>query len=463
MVEVPDHDSLRPYQNEGVRRLVDMLVQSGGAILGDDMGLGKTLQAIRVGSFLANGASKLVVAPALARETWVAELVRRQQVSGVCEAAIGLALPTGSKRSRLEWEKLAKRENEWTITSYELLEKVLQVRFEKKLPSFLIVDEAHTLKGRTTTGKMSKRAQEVYDAAQLIPFKLLLTGTPMADRPRDLYNLLLTITRNGRKAWGTPWGFDVRFCNGRKGEHGWLNDGIGPEDIRPLLAKVMVRREKRDVAEQLPALTRQPIWLDGTTEAEAAFNRAILSKTPGSMQEALLATLEAKMPVALELASQQKQFLLLTWLIEHAKEMGHKLNKEGTPCYVITGEMDTQQREKVVKVAAEQRVGVVATLDSVWQSMDGLKHVASFGIMHALHHRWLKMAQGEARLHRMGQVNPVHWVYLLCRNTADELVYERVVSKIDMFRQTINSSSEATALKEDLSDDKSMADIYAEM
>lgn len=462
-LEVVDHESLRPYQNEGVRRLVGMLEQSGGAILGDDMGLGKTRQAIRTADVLCpeHAASKLVVAPALARETWIAELERWS----VPLVNVGAALPVGSKRARLEWEKLAARENEWTITSYELLDKVMAVRFEKRLPAFLIVDEAHMLKGRNYKGQMSKRAQEVYDVAQLVPWKLLLTGTPLADRPRDLYNLLLTISKNGRKAWGTPWGFDVRFCNGRKGEHGWLNDGIGPEDIRPLLAKVMVRREKADVAEQLPSLTRQVVWLDGDAAGEAALNSAMLSRSSSSTQAALLATLEAKMPAALELASEARQFLLLTWLKEHARRMGDALAKSGTPCYVITGDMATSQREKVVAKAAEERVGVVATLDSVWQSMDSLKRVASVGIMHALHYQWLKMAQGEARLHRMGQQNNVHWYYLACRNTMDELIILKIVEKMDQFRSAIESSGEATSLRDALTgnDVEDLAAIYAAM
>lgn len=459
MMEVSDHAALRSYQNEGVRMLVRMLLQGGGAILGDDMGLGKTRQAVRVGDVLAPGTPKLVVAPALARETWLAELERW----GVLPDGCALALPTGSKRARVEWEKLAKRENEWTITSYELLDKVMSERFEKRTPSFLIVDEAHMLKGRNTKGQMSKRAQEVFDVAALTPFKLLLTGTPLADRPRDLYNLLLTISRNGRKVWGSPWNFDVRFCQGRKGEHGWLNDGIGPEDIRPLLQRVMVRREKRDVAAEMPALTRQAIWLDGDAASEAAFNSAVAARSPGSTQAALIATLEAKMPAAVALAVEARRFLLLTWMKEHARKLGDMLQKEKTPCYVITGEMDTAQREKVVLRAAQEQVGIVATLDSVWQSMDNLKHVASVGIMHALHYQWLKMAQGEARLHRIGQAENVHWYYVMCRNSMDELVWPAVKEKIEQFSAIIPSSSEATALGNDLDDTEDLAAVYAAM
>lgn len=447
LVEVKDHESLRPYQNDGVRQLVSILLGRGGAILGDDMGLGKTRQAIRVADVLrGSGSASLVVAPALARETWLAEVGRW----GVKSEAVGLALPTGSKRARLEWEKLAKRECQFIITSYELLDKVMDVVFEKHMPGFLIVDEAHMLKGRDSKGRMSKRAGLVYDVGQLVPYKLLLTGTPLADRPRDLYNLLLTTTRSGRKVWGTPWQFDARFCGGKKGEHGWENHGIGPEDIKPLLAKLMVRREKRDVAEQLPPLTRQVVWLDGDSSGADGLRSALLSRASAATQTALCATLEAKIPVACELAAEARRFLLVTWMKEHAHKISKILNSESTPCFVITGEMSHEQREKVAKEAASRGVGIVATLDSVWQSMDSLKHVASIGIMHALHYQWLKMAQGEARLHRMGQSDPVHWYYLACRDTIDELIVRQIVEKMDQFRAVLDSSSNTTSLRDDL-------------
>lgn len=412
------------------------------------MGLGKTRQAIRVADVLCAPTSpRLVVAPALARETWLAELGRW----GVLDGATGVALPTGSKRARLQWEKLARREVSWVVTSYELLDKVMDVVFEKRLPGFMIVDEAHMLKGRDTRGRMSKRAQLVYDIAQLVPYKLLLTGTPLADRPRDLYNLLLTITRGGRKSWGSPWEFDARFCAGKKGEHGWENNGIGPETIKPLLSKLLVRREKRDVAEQLPSLTRQVVWLDGASSGADGLRSAMLSRASAATQTALIATLEAKMPAACELAAEARQFLLVTWMKEHAHRLHNLLNTTwATPCHVITGEMSHEQREKIAKAAASQSIGIVATLDSVWQSMDSLKHVASVGIMHALHYQWLKMAQGEARLHRIGQTNPVHWYYLACRDTIDELIVRGIVEKMDQFRAVLDSSSNTTSMRDDL-------------
>jgi SWI/SNF-related matrix-associated actin-dependent regulator 1 of chromatin subfamily A len=448
----------RQYQHEGIRRCVEIIKEHGGAILADDPGLGKTLQSVRVASACTNS-PKLIVAPAMARETWVAELGREE----VPAESIGLALPLGLKRADLAWTALAAGEQPWVITSYDLLPKLMEVRFKKRLPGFLIVDEAHMIKGRDTKGRMTKRAQLVYDVAQLVPRKLLLTGTPMADHPRDLYNLLITIT-GGRRFWGGPWQFDKKYCGGHQGDHGWVNTGTGPEDISGELKRFMVRREKREVAEQLPSLTRQIVWLDPDQYGSAALAAAMTSRTVHSTQAALEATLEAKMPAAMDMAEQAGRFLLLTWLKAHCHKMHNELNERGVRCFYITGEMPPTQREQVAQRAAEEKVGVVATLDSVWQSIDALKAVASYGIMHALSYRWHMMVQAESRLHRMGQKDPVHWVYLACRDTMDELVVRAIVEKMDQYRETVGSAGEATSLREDLAvESQSLGDIYGQL
>jgi hypothetical protein len=192
------------------------------------------------------------------------------------------------------------------------------------------------------------------------------------------------------------------------------------------------------------------VWLDGDSSGAKALQSALISRASATTQAALIATLEAKIPAACELAAQARRFLLVTWMREHANKISKLLSLDGTPNYVITGEMSHEQREKVAKRAAEEKVGIVATLDSVWQSMDSLKHVASVGIMHALHYQWLKMAQGEARLHRIGQTDPVHWYYLACRDTIDELIVRQIVEKMDQFRATIDSATNTTSLRDDL-------------
>ncbi len=443
---------LHQYQRDGVDWIAATVQKERGVLLGDDMGLGKTIQVLSACErLLPDKGRVMVVCPALARETW------RQEIEGLGKE-VALAVPKNDKRWGAYWE-LCKTAR-YVVSSYELLEHWWKQAFQRTQPMVLCADEAHLLKGRDTKGRPTKRAGIVRDLSVLVPYRILLTGTPLADRPRDLYNLL-TIMAGNQKRWGSSWAFDRDYCDGHQGEWGWDNKGkSNEEELRVRLQRVLLRREKRDVAAQLPSLTRQVMWMDGDQKGVDAFARAMTVRSGSASSDALLATLEAKMQAAIDLAVSARKFLLLTWLKDHAREMSERLTEQGVPNALITGDLDTARREKIVEWAAEQGIGVVATLDSVWQSMNSLKKVTSFGIMHALSHQWVKMAQGEARLHRIGQTDPVHWVYLACRDTMDELVIQNIVEKMDQFRALMPSSEEATALRDTLAGEDDLKLLY---
>ncbi len=196
----------------------------------------------------------------------------------------------------------------------------------------------------------------------------------------------------------------------------------------------MVRREKRDVLKELPPLTRQVMWIDGCKEASVAYQKAALNLEPGAAYTAMEATLAGKMETAFELARDLKRFLIFTWRRADARQMAKVLTEKwGTPASAVTGDMDTMARQRTVRLAAEKGIGIVATIDSVGTGMDALKHVASTGIFHSLDWVPQKMAQAEARLHRIGQLENVHWIYLAMKDSYDVPVVKTVVGKLDQW------------------------------
>ena len=68
-------NQLRPYQIEGVEKLIGLAGRRGGAILADEPGLGKTAQTAE---FInrTNPKSVLIVCPASLRVNWRKELAR---------------------------------------------------------------------------------------------------------------------------------------------------------------------------------------------------------------------------------------------------------------------------------------------------------------------------------------------------------------------------------------------------
>jgi len=441
-------ENARSYQAEGVGRVLGILAESGGALLADDMGLGKTRQSIECAKLL--GGRVLVVCPAYVRETWREELSKWAP-----QASVAVLGPLGTKKRAAEWD--AAPSADWVVVSYQLLDKALALL--TTLPRTLIIDEAHMAGGRGSKtknggkyGAGTKLSQDVESAAQLVQYRIGLTGTPFWDRPRDFWRL-------ARILWGarfgSAWDFDHAYCAGFVNQWGGLeNSGSSRTDeLKLRLRYLMVRREKHEVADQLPSLTRQVLWLDPTKEASAAFHRATvggLGSTGGRIDEALQATLEGKLDTAVELAKSAKRFILFTYLKKHAYGLAKRLSDEGTPCVCITGDTAHEYRQVLIRQAETEGMGLVATIDALSTGVN-LQRVASYGIMHALDWVPSKLLQAEARLHRLGQTQPVQWVYLAMKETMDAVVVNKVVEKLDAFRAVVGSA-EGKGLRDGLGD-----------
>lgn len=432
---VENFEALRHYQHVGMGWLADLLLQYKGAILADEMGLGKTRTAIAAVEAL-QPSRVLVCCPAMVRETWAKELAAMQ----VPEDDVCILRPKPwRKRDKKAWEELAKT-SRWIVTSYDLAPAAWQAAFSSGYPDVCVLDEFHLLKGRSIGSKKVVRLEGLKDLIPLCTYKLGLSGTPMDDRPRDLWTPLSLILP-GR--FGNSYSkFDERYCAGRPGEHGgWENKGrSNPEELALRLSYYMVRRTKAEVRPELPATQHQTLWIDPDEKGRAAFRTALLRKQQGDMDKALEATLEAKMPAAIELALSLPDFFLITKRRDHAKVMHEKLNKAGKKCLLVTGDSSPEKRMALIQQAASSKLSLVATADSCGLGVDGIQHVTTYGIRHAIEWRPLVADQQHERLGR-GRADPVTWYHLVCRDTADELVVEKSKQALDDHRRIIGGES----------------------
>lgn len=428
------------YQRAGVNWLCAQLKRDGSALLADDMGLGKTAQAIWAADALRR--RTLVICPGSVRPTWERQI---QKWAGVEPSVIY----TGAEA--IDVNKL---QAHWVVTSYELAKKLLP----SYCPGTVIIDEAHMVSGR-----WAQRARRVDTLVATANYCIALTGTPMWARPRDLWMLLRIMFRT---RFGSAEEFDFAYCDGRINEFGGRdNDGTSrPDELKARLGHVMLRRLKTEVASELPALTRTLECIEPPREVRALYMRAMTQRR--GFVDAMRAALVAKMPRAVEVAAEAGQFLLLTWLKEHAHTLHRKLNEEAkTPCVLITGDTPPTMRQALVDQAVREKCGIVATTDSCAVGVDGLQHAAHIGIFHALDWLPLKIAQAEARLYRQGQTLPVQWVYLAMRDTLDQQVIDAITSKLDSW-SSVMGMDDTQGIHEALhsrNDDDILRAIYAEL
>lgn len=175
------------FQLEGVNWLYYKFLQKQNAILADDMGLGKTIQVI---GFLTTLIERhacwpfLVVAPNATIPNWRREIKK-------WAPTVGVATYFGSSYAR----KLAKDYEMFpdspenlrchvVIASYESMIEGETRRALGKVPwGGLVVDEGQRLKND---------ASQLYDSLRRlrVDFKLLLSGTPLQNNIRELFNLI---------------------------------------------------------------------------------------------------------------------------------------------------------------------------------------------------------------------------------------------------------------------------------
>src|SRR4051812_17377208 len=228
-------DGLFPHQIEGVA----FLLGRRRAILADDMGLGKTRQAIVSLRHVAPGGPYLVVCPASVKRNWAREI--EQATPG---ASVRVVEGTGA---------VPVADSAFTIVNYDILSKHIEAL--GRVPwAGLVFDEAHYLKNHTSArSKLARKLAELAATnAVREPAVYLLTGTPLTNRPRDLFVLLQLV---GHSLGRSFLSFAKRYCAAEQTDFGWKTDGASNlEELTVQLHGVMLRRSKDQVLTLPPKL-----------------------------------------------------------------------------------------------------------------------------------------------------------------------------------------------------------------
>ena len=244
--------SLYPFQSDGVA----FLLSKKRAILADDMGLGKTRQAIVAMEAGCPEGTILVVCPASIKLNWKREILMVDD-----EVSIEVL---GVDNNQTEAPR-------WIIINYDILGKHA-VRLHAIEWSGIILDEAHFIKNasKRTSHYLKLLGVQAEAHAPLIgpDYVFLLTGTPMTNRPKDLFNLFRCV---GHPAARSFLSFAKRYCDAYRNDYGWVTTGASNiDELNLLMKEVSVRRTKDEVLD-LPPKVRSWVPVD-ISASKAAFN-----------------------------------------------------------------------------------------------------------------------------------------------------------------------------------------------
>lgn len=425
-------EKLHNYQRHGV----GFLTARRRCILADDMGLGKSATAIHA---LANvkAARTVIVCPSYVRPVWVSELAKWRYYD------IPIFLPKGCKPDDKSLAHL--RDIGIIIIHYDILPG-WAAALAGWPPDAVVFDEAHLLSNEKS--QRSKAARAVSAAARYV---WGLTGTPLTNRPSDLWNLVDTICP-GR--FGKFFVYGIRYCNGhqeqiqnRQGlpQDIWIFKGSSYEsELAYRLQYFMLRRIKSEVSLELPSLTRRtvPIEIKRAPRmmpdpfASAGSARAALDAAANAKVEPCIKFIRG----SLEDAGSDRKAVVFTWRRAVAEQIAGELGG-----LLVHGGISGAHRGKTLNIFREgpgARV-LVATIDSTGTGIDlTCAHDAYVVELTWEPHELLQM---ESRLHRYGAKMPVMISYLIAPGTVDEIIAATVIAKLATSTKIIGKSDAGMA------------------
>jgi len=425
--------TLYPHQVEGVT----FLLGRRRAILADDMGLGKTRQSIIALLEQAPDGPYLVVCPASVKHNWARE-IRMVQADAEIQILGGSRKNGAAPASGLP-------EQGWVILNYDILRKhqddLLAICW-----AGMIFDEAHYIKNHKS--QRSRMARQLADA---VPETVVyaLTGTPMVNRPRDLFPLLQLVHHPMGRSFLS---FARRYCDAYQNDFGWVTDGASNlEELAEQMHGVMLRRTKDEVLD-LPPKVRT--WLPVEVEAGSSIRemgevvrilirnragvaggRSTRNGTYETRQEADRARILAHLTTARRKLAKAKVKQTIDFvdgvLLQGEKAIVYSCFDDpvqalkahyGDACVVLTGATPAQRRQALADRFQEEE-GVRVFVANIIAGGVGLNLTAARQVVFndldwVPANHW----QAEDRAYRIGQTGSVNVTYMTARDTVDDFV-----------------------------------------
>jgi len=445
-IRIPDMlGELLPYQRAGVA----YALASQRCFIADEMGLGKSVQAAATIELLASQGEDVfpgaVVCPPNLVVNWQAEWWKFFPNRNV-------QIVTNRKGFPADYDIV--------VIGYSNISTwVRQLSSHKSY----IFDESHYCK--TPTAQRTKAAKRLARSAGVKAPILLLTGTPVTNRPAE-YAAQLDILGQIDKFGGT-WGFYRRYCDAFKDKWGqWhLEGNSNLEELNDRLRSTCyIRRTKPEVMKELPPVVHNPVLLVGSGPAMKEYAKAerdivqylvdrarAIAKEMGLNHQsaAVRARFRAessqhlvKISVLRRLAAKAKMIAVDEWL-EQRLEEGRKVVVAAHHRDIVDeiarkhGGLKIQGGMKVEEVEAVkhrfQTEGVSSApviVLSIQAGKSGHTLTAAQDVLF-VESAWSPADNDQtvARTHRIGQEGSVTATYLMAAGTIDEAIYDLIAKK----------------------------------
>jgi SWI/SNF-related matrix-associated actin-dependent regulator 1 of chromatin subfamily A len=433
---------LLPYQADAI----SFALVRDNCLIADEMGLGKTVEAIGVSNTIPRARHVLVVCPASLKTNWKREFQRwdvKQLSIEICNGSFP--------------------QTDVVIINYEQLGQY-DSEIHRKTWDLLIVDEAHKLKNEKAQRTINllgarrwnegRRIWEIESEPVAALRKIFLTGTPILNRPAELWTLVHTLDPNGLGKYKST--FEKRYCDAHEGYWGWDKSGASNlDELNRRMQDFMIRRLKKDVLKELPSKRRQVIVLDTPTklrkiieQEKSLFEKAQVRGMKVAFTEISKIRKEvaiAKAPFVIEhildLMESENKIVVMA----HHHEVINRLASEfGSEAVVVDGRTPVRKRQSAVD-RFQKDPDCKLFICSIQVGGTGFTLTASSTVIFA-ELDWVPgvMTQAEDRLHRIGQKDSVLVQHIVLDGSLDAHLIEKIVHKQRIVTSALNAPRQRT-------------------
>lgn len=388
-------------------------------ILADEPRVGKTLATA---SAALENLPALIVCPAIVKTVWMSAFTN-------LAPDVPVTIINGKKNAT------SIGADGITIINYDLLGAITEVgKFNT-----LVLDESHRIKSPKAI-----RTKAAMKLMKSIPNVYALSGTPIPNRPIELYSLLrgLGIYKGGyydfasryARMWKAPWGMDVSGASNL------------PE-LKEKMAPYVLRRKKADVFTEYQEPIVSLITFDlPVDKRELEFSADVLIDHPNPMlafeglSEVMKEAGLRKVKPAIEFILDKLETGEPIVVFAHHKEVVHAIKdeiKKHCGVSVITGETNQKYRADIIsQFQSGQNKVFIGNLSACQEGID--LSIADTVVFVEATWQTSALLQASSRIENINKVGCAPLIYLLTiARSLDHTVLKKVLQKQNIVNQII--------------------------
>lgn len=393
---------LRNYQKLGVK----FILKQKRVLLGDEMGLGKTIEAIASMVSLRNSGLNhfVVVCPASVLVNWQREIEKH---SDLIPHIIHGGLMCKAIKSWKENGGVA-------IATYGSSGNIIRYAEEQNI-DMLVVDEAHYIKNPN-----AQRTSVCKDLCRRSEYALFMTGTAIENNVEEMRNLISILKPDFTKSLPNEVLMNAPLFKQR-------------------VSNIYYRRKREDVLSELPELIESDEWCVPTKKDYDNYKESVLNKNyAGARQIAWLhkdlsnsSKARRLLEIVEEAQLENRKVVIFSFFLNTINTLKDYFgNKSFGP---INGSLSSAKRQEIIDNFEKAPNGSIL-LSQIMAGGTGL-NIQTANVVVICEPQFKPSTENQAisRSYRMGQTRNVLVFRLLCKDTVDETIRERLNKKQQIF------------------------------